>query len=59
MEKRTESLRIDWQLHGAWYAVDVTWNDPSVANGGSAAVSGYESENYLLVMPELDGMEMG
>lgn len=49
MEKRAESLRKDWQLHGAWYAVDVTWNDPSVANGGSAAVSSYESENYLLV----------
>ena len=37
------------QIDGAWYAVDVTWNDPSVANEGSAAVSGYESENYLLV----------
>ena len=33
---------------GNWYAVDVTWNDP-VVSGKTGAVSGYESENYLLV----------
>lgn len=33
---------------GKWYAVDVTWNDPSV-EGVSHKVSGHESEDYLLV----------
>lgn len=33
---------------GNWYAVDTTWNDPSV-DGVSSAVSGYESRDYLLV----------
>ena len=32
---------------GNWYAVDVTWNDP--ATGSSAAVSGAENTDYLLV----------
>ena len=32
---------------GKWYAVDVTWDDPT--GGSSGAVSGYENENYLLV----------
>ena len=31
---------------GAWYGVDVTWNDPG---SGSSAVSGHECEDYLLV----------
>ncbi len=35
------------KLDGAWYAVDVTWNDPI---GGKAGVlSGIESEEYLLL----------
>ena len=34
--------------NGKWYAVDVTWNDPSV-NGISRKVSGYENENWLLL----------
>lgn len=41
------------QIDGAWYAVDVTWNDPPVANQHGnrivKALSGYESEEYLLV----------
>lgn len=37
------------QLDGAWYAVDVTWNDPVPADGGSGAVSGYETDKWLLV----------
>ena len=36
------------QVDGAWYAVDVTWNDP-VISGASGVVSGYESEEWLLV----------
>lgn len=35
------------QLQGAWYGVDVTWNDPS--GGRNAAVSGVENEDWLLV----------
>ena len=35
-------------LQGNWYAVDVTWNDPTVY-GVSSATSGYENEKYLLV----------
>lgn len=31
-----------------WYAVDVTWNDPTVG-GVTDDVSGYEREDYLLV----------
>lgn len=31
-----------------WYAVDVTWNDPTVS-GVTSAVSGAENENYFLV----------
>ena len=36
--------------NGKWYAVDVTWNDPST--GSSAAVSGAEHTGYLLVGSE-------
>ena len=36
---------------GNWYAVDVTWNDPTVS-GITSAVSGYEDEDYLLVGSE-------
>lgn len=32
------------EVDGAWYGVDVTWNDPVVVGGGS-----HENENYLLV----------
>ena len=35
------------QLQGAWYGVDVTWNDP--AGGENAAISGVESQKWLLV----------
>lgn len=34
------------KLDGAWYAVDVTWNDPISSKAG--AVSGSENENYML-----------
>lgn len=34
-----------------WYAVDVTWNDPTVS-GVTSAVSGRENENYFLVGSE-------
>lgn len=37
------------QVDGNWYAVDVTWNDPSVTGSEQSAVSGYETETYLLV----------
>lgn len=43
------------QISDAWYAVDVTWDDPT---GGSAIFnSGYEREKYLLVGSdtEIDG----
>ena len=40
------------QIDGAWYAVDVTWNDPAVVDqNGNRIVkpaSGYEKEEYLL-----------
>ena len=36
------------QVDGAWYAVDVTWNDPVVANA-SGPVSNYESDKWLLL----------
>jgi len=32
-----------------WYGVDVTWNDPTSPIKKDAPVSGYESEDYLLV----------
>ena len=38
------------QIDGAWYVVDVTWNDPTGGNDG--AVSGYERESWLLVGAE-------
>ena len=37
------------QLEDGWYAVDTTWNDPYVMSNGTAAISGYESEDWLLV----------
>ena len=41
---------------GAWYGVDVTWNDP--LGGALGAVSGKEEERFLLVgsETEMDGM---
>ena len=33
---------------GLWYAVDVTWNDPTI-KGKTDAVSGSERETYLLI----------
>lgn len=46
------------QLEGAWYGVDVTWNDPVVTNGSGGAVSGHESGKWLLVGSgtEIDGI---
>lgn len=41
------------QVGGAWYAVDVTWNDPTVS-GKSDRVSGYEREDYFLVGSETE-----
>lgn len=35
------------QLDGAWYGVDVTWNDP--VGGIAGALSGCENEDWLLV----------
>ncbi|MBQ8902799.1 MAG: hypothetical protein IJY73_00685, partial [Oscillospiraceae bacterium] len=35
------------KVGGDWYAVDVTWNDPT--GGESGKLSGFENENYLLV----------
>lgn len=35
------------QMGDNWYAVDVTWNDPT--GGNSGALSGVENENWLLV----------
>ena len=40
------------QLEGIWYAVDTTWNDPYISNNGTALISGYESEDWLLVGSE-------
>ena len=37
------------QMEDGWYAVDTTWNDPYVMSNGTAAISGYESEDWLLV----------
>ena len=36
------------QLNGQWYAVDVTFDDPTV-NGAWGNVSGYETHSYFLV----------
>ena len=38
-------VRID----GKWYAVDVTWNDPVVEGREQYALSGRETETYLLI----------
>lgn len=38
------------QVDGAWYALDVTWNDP--VGGASGAVSGVESEKWFLLGSE-------
>lgn len=47
------------EIEGKWYAVDVTYNDPSVVDeqgqrvsGQDGAISGHESEEYLLVGSE-------
>lgn len=32
-----------------WYAVDVTWNDPAASTSGDPALSGYETEDWLLL----------
>lgn len=36
-------------IDGQWYAVDVTWNDPTLKSNPDAAVSGYEQEDWLLL----------
>ena len=40
------------QSGDGWYAVDVTWNDPLVEITGDPALSGYESEDWLLLGSE-------
>ncbi len=37
------------QVDGAWYAVDVTWNDPVVSGAKEDAVSGFECEDWFLL----------
>ena len=37
------------KIDGAWYAVDVTWNDPRVSGYEQVAASGRENERYLLI----------
>lgn len=37
------------ELDGSWYAVDVTWNDPTVSSLPDTVVSGYERERWLLL----------
>lgn len=37
------------RLEDQWYAVDVTWNDPYTSRKPLDKVSGYESENWLLL----------
>ena len=32
-----------------WYAVDVTWNDPTVSGATPKKISGYETESWLLL----------
>lgn len=45
------------QVDGEWLAVDITWND--LVGGNSGAVSGVETESWLLVYAnsEIDGMK--
>lgn len=47
------------QVDGAWYAVDVTWNDPVVSGVTTGATSGHESEDWFLVGAdsEVNGMK--
>lgn len=37
------------QIDGAWYAVDVTWNDPVVSGKESIKVSGAENTDWFLI----------
>lgn len=37
------------QVEGSWYAVDVTWNDPTVSSKPNAALSGKEQEKWFLL----------
>lgn len=37
------------QVGDGWYAVDVTWNDPLLTLNGDPALSGAESEDWLLL----------
>ncbi len=37
------------QVDGKWYAVDVTWNDPYDRKQPTEVVSGFESEDWLLL----------
>lgn len=52
-----------WNLVGDeknnYYAVDVTWNDPVISDGGTEKDSGLEHTNYLMVgsETEIDGMK--
>lgn len=40
------------QVGSDWYAVDVTWNDPLTTGGDDAVLSGYETEDWLLLGSE-------
>ncbi len=40
------------EVDGAWYAVDVTWNDPFDKDNANAAISGYENINWMLLGAE-------
>ena len=41
---------VQLESDGPWYAVDVTWNDPTVSGEASSdGASGYENEDYFLV----------
>lgn len=42
------------EIDGAWYAVDVTWNDPFDKNNANAAVSGYENIDWLFLGAETE-----
>ena len=46
------------QLEGNWYAVDTTWNDPYISNNGTAVISGFESEDWLLLGSQSEGLGM-
>lgn len=42
------------RLGDAWYAVDVTWNDPYISGRDNGKLSGYETEDWLLLGSETE-----